>query len=99
VRGVGGPSPQVMAPGGGRGGMPPMGGPPRPPMPRMPPGPPPGMMGPPPGMMGMFVKNKSTSMLFIKYAIFAGMPPGVMGRGLPPPGMRGPPPPGPPRPF
>ncbi|XP_059472050.1 small nuclear ribonucleoprotein-associated protein B [Neocloeon triangulifer] len=53
VRGVGGPSPQVMAPGGGRGAMPPMGGPPRPPMPRMPPGPPPGMMGPPPGMMGM----------------------------------------------
>jgi hypothetical protein len=41
-----------MAPGGGRGGMPPMGGPLRPPMPRMPPGPPPGMMGPPPGMMG-----------------------------------------------
>ncbi|CAB3379482.1 Hypothetical predicted protein [Cloeon dipterum] len=54
VRGVGGPSPQVMAPGGGRGAMPPMGGPPRPPMSRMPPGPPPGMMGPPPGMMGTF---------------------------------------------
>lgn len=57
VRGVGGPSPQVMAPGGGRGGMPQMGGPPRPPMPRMPPGPPPGMMGPPPGMMGKIINN------------------------------------------
>jgi len=46
VRGVGGPSPQMMAPQRGQMGGPPM----RPPMP----GPPGGrMMGPPPGMMGM----------------------------------------------
>ncbi|CAB3379481.1 small nuclear ribonucleoprotein-associated protein B [Cloeon dipterum] len=74
VRGVGGPSPQVMAPGGGRGAMPPMGGPPRPPMSRMPPGPPPGMMGPPPGMMGM-----------PPGVMGRGIPPPGM-RGPPPPG-------------
>lgn len=45
VRGVGGPSPQVMAPQRGQMPVPPM----RPPVP----GPPGRMMGPPPGMMGV----------------------------------------------
>lgn len=82
VRGVGGPSPQMMAP--GRAGAPAVAAPPqlRPPpgppgMPgmQMRPGMPPPGMGPPPGMIP---------------------PPGMMGRGgpIPPPGMRGPPPPG-----
>ncbi|XP_077982287.1 small nuclear ribonucleoprotein-associated protein B-like [Glandiceps talaboti] len=96
VRGIGGPSQQVMTP-QGRGAAvsapPQQYPPPRPggPMPR--PGPmgvgrgaPPGMMGPPPGMRGMGPPGMRGPMMGN-----VRMPPGMM-RG-PPPGMR--PPPGP----
>jgi len=78
VRGVGGPSSQMMAPGRGAApsvSAPPQLRPPGPPM-NMPPRPgmPPGMSGPPPGM------------------IPPGMPPGMGRMGVPPPGLRGPPP-------
>lgn len=78
IRGIGGPSPQIMAPGvRGQVSAPPQ-------MPRMP-GPPPGMLGPPPTMMGMQpgMQPMGRAGPPLGSQTIRGPPPGMM-RGVPP---------------